>query len=128
MARRRSTGFAVTDDFEDDIFDDDPAEDKELKALERRLNEEVDEDLFQEPAQFNTLRRVIDVLGLQMMEDTTSASKDPALESNPAYSALQKQQGIVNGAIEHMAVIHWYVNYCLDTEGIVVTDFLFAGF
>lgn len=95
MARRRSTGFA-TDDFEDDIFDDDPAEDKELKALERRLNEEVDEDLFQEPGHFNTLRRVIDVLGLQMM-DGADHDKDPALESNPAYVALQQQQKIVNG-------------------------------
>lgn len=102
----------MADDF-DDVFDD-PQEDQELKALERRLNDEVDEDLFEEPKQFNTLRRVIDVLGLQMIDDAASAV-DPNLEKNQAYRNLQDQQKIVNGAIEHMAVIH-----CADLNGSVI--------
>lgn len=103
----------MADDF-DDVFDD-PQEDQELKALERRLNDEVDEDLFEEPKQFNTLRRVIDVLGLQMMDDATSAVEAPNLDKNPAYKNLKDQQKIVNGAIEHMAVIH-----CADLNGSVI--------
>ena len=38
----------VADDFEVD----DSQEDQELKALERRLNTEVEEDLFEEPRKF----------------------------------------------------------------------------
>lgn len=108
MRRRNSIG--EKNDFED-VFDD-PAE----EALERRLNEEVDEDLFEEPKRFNTLRRVIDVLGLQMIDDATVASNsNNNLDNNPAYRNLQSQQQIVSGAIEHMAVIH-----CADLNGSVI--------
>lgn len=117
MRRRGSIGNNNNNnnnnDFED-VFDD-PAEDQELKALERRLNEEVDEDLFEEPKRFNTLRRVIDVLGLQMIDDATVSSNSNTLEKNPAYRNLQNQQQIVSGAIEHMAVIH-----CADLNGSVI--------
>lgn len=114
MRRRGSIDHnAAADDF-DDVFDD-PQEDQELKALERRLNEEVDEDLFEEPKQFNTLRRVIDVLGLQMIDDAASAVEAHNLDKNPAYRNLKDQQKIVNGAIEHMAVIH-----CADLNGSVI--------
>jgi len=46
---------------------------------------------------------VIDVLGLQMIDDHTVGGQD--LEKNPAYRNLKAQQEIVNGAIEHMAVM-----------------------
>jgi len=90
-------------------------EDPELIELERRLNEEVDEEFFEEPRKFNTLQRVIDVLGLQMIDDSTFLSGAKELEKNPAYRQLKGQQQIVEGAIEHMAVIH-----CADLNGSVI--------
>jgi hypothetical protein len=90
-------------------------EDPELMELERRLNEEVDEDFFEEPRTFNTLHRVIDVLGLQMIDDATMHSEHTDIADNPAYRTLKGQQRIVEGAIEHMAVIH-----CADLNGSVI--------
>jgi hypothetical protein len=90
----------------------------ELVELERRLNEEVDEEFFLEPRKFNTLQRVIDVLVLQMMDESTFATGGGAngeLVKNPAYKQLKGQQQIVEGAIEHMAVIH-----CADLNGSVI--------
>ena len=40
------------DSIVDDFAVDDTQEDLELKALERRLNTEVEEDLFEEPRKF----------------------------------------------------------------------------
>lgn len=64
----------------DDIFAMDyyelSEEDQKLKEFERRLNEEVDEDLFQQPRRFNTLHRVIDVLGLQMIDGVAVGNQD----------------------------------------------------
>jgi hypothetical protein len=93
------------------------AEDPALRELERRLNEDVDEDFFEEPRRFNTLHRVIDVLGLQMIDDATTLGGDETapLHANPAYRNLQTQQDVVEGAIEHMAVIH-----CADLNGSVI--------
>lgn len=91
--------------------DDDP----DLVELERRLNEEVDDDFFEEPRKFNTLDRVIDVLGLQMMDDATVGTTTDDLQKNPAYRNLQEQQTVVEDAIEHMAVIH-----CADLNGSVI--------
>ena len=83
--------------------------DQDLEHLEQRLNEEVDEDFFEEPRRYNTLPRVIDVLGVQMIDDATVA-QGPAgvagLKQNPAYQQLRQQQTVVEAAIEHMAVIH----------------------
>lgn len=90
-------------------------EDLELIELERQLNEEVDEDFFAEPKRFNTIHRVIDVLGLQMIDDATVQSSSHELAKNPAYRNLKAQQQIVEGAIEHMAVIH-----CADLNGSVI--------
>lgn len=53
----------------------------------------------------STLHRVIDVLGLQMIDNNTNSSYGQGLEKNPAYRNLKAQQEIVNGAIEHMAVM-----------------------
>jgi hypothetical protein len=97
------------------------ADDPELRELERRLNEEVDEEFFEEPRKFHTLQRVIDVLGLQMMDDLTVSNSSSAaghgldIAKNPAYRQLKSQQEIVEGAIEHMAVIH-----CADLNGSVI--------
>ena len=112
----------------DDFDMGDTTEEKELKELERKLNDEVDEDLFEEPKRFNTLHRVIDVLGLQMIDDaatttgggmsSSSSKKNQSanhIEHNPAYQNLRTQQQIVEGAIEHMAVIH-----CADLNGSVI--------
>jgi hypothetical protein len=111
--------------FKNDAQEED---DQELVELERRLNEEVDEEFFDEPRKFHTLQRVIDVLGLQMMDDaaamttTTTLRGDDRnnknvqeLSKNPAYRNLKQQQEIVEGAIEHMAVIH-----CADLNGSVI--------
>jgi hypothetical protein len=54
---------------------------------------------------YSTLHRVIDVLGLQVIEDNSNSSYGRDLEKNPAYRNLKAQQEIVNGAIEHMAVM-----------------------
>lgn len=104
--------FGLADDFD---LGNDTVEEKELKELERKLNEEVEEDLFEEPRRFNTLHRVIDVLGLQMIDDATVSSHGHTLDKNPAYRNLKAQQQIVEGAIEHMAVIH-----CADLNGSVI--------
>lgn len=114
--------FGLADDFD---MGDDTVEEKELKELERKLNEEVEEDLFEEPRRFNTLHRVIDVLGLQMIDDATVSSSHgnnnnnknttTTVDKNPAYRNLKAQQLIVEGAIEHMAVIH-----CADLNGSVI--------
>lgn len=85
--------------------------DQDLIHLEKRLNEEVDEEFFEEPRRFNTLPRVIDVLGVQMIDDATvhpggTGSGGGLLAQNPAYQQLKAQQAVVESAIEHMAVIH----------------------
>jgi hypothetical protein len=97
----------------------------DLDKLERRLRDEVDEDFFDDPRKFHTLHRVIDVLGAQMDEPTTSSNqasrfapvsdRDVLRNNNPAYRALKNQQHIVEGAIEHMAVRH-----CADLNSSVV--------
>lgn len=122
--------FGLTDDFDfggvGGDFEYDTVEERELKELERKLNDEVEEDLFEEPRRFNTLHRVIDVLGLQMIDDAAtisggllpqkhSSNKNNNLDKNPAYRNLKAQQQIVEGAIEHMAVIH-----CADLNGSVI--------
>jgi hypothetical protein len=94
---------------------DQQPDDPVLRELERQLNDEVDEDFFEEPRKFNTLARVIDVLGLQMMDDATMATEHSDIGQNPAYRNLKGQQKIVEGAIEHMAVIH-----CADLNGSVI--------
>jgi hypothetical protein len=89
---------------------DQQPDDPVLRELERQLNDEVDEDFFEEPRKFNTLARVIDVLGLQMMDDATMQTEHSDIGQNPAYRNLKGQQKIVEGAIEHMAVIHCHLN------------------
>jgi len=96
-------------------YEEDDDDDYELIELERRLNDEVDEDFFTEPKRFNTIHRVIDVLGLQMIDDATVQSNHNDLFRNPVYRNLKAQQQIVEGAIEHMAVIH-----CADLNGSVI--------
>ena len=82
------------------------SDDQDLEHLEQRLNDEVDEDLFEEPRRFQTLPRVIDVLGVQMIDDATQANNTSNMGQNPAYQQLKTQQTVVEAAIEHMAVIH----------------------
>lgn len=102
----------------------------DLAELEDRLAEEVDEEFFQDPRKFHTLHRVIDVLGMQLMDDltstrggggngnnpvTSSPSQWQRIDKNPAYRALKDQQQVVEEAIEHLALIH-----CADLNGSVV--------
>jgi hypothetical protein len=93
--------------------------DMDLDHLESRLNEEVDEDVFEEPRRFNSLPRVIDVLGAQMIDDATTAVDENSknLPLNPAYKNLKAQQKAVEDAIEHMAVI-----YCADLNASVISE------
>ena len=86
------------------------AVDADLSRWERRLAEEVDEDLFDDPRRFHTLQRVIDVLGLQLIDDaaTVQSGAGPGssvLGDNPAYRDLKRQQKVVEEAIEHMSMI-----------------------
>eukprot|EP00522_Entomoneis_paludosa_P000229 CAMPEP_0172472610 /NCGR_PEP_ID=MMETSP1065-20121228/68422_1 /TAXON_ID=265537 /ORGANISM="Amphiprora paludosa, Strain CCMP125" /LENGTH=1280 /DNA_ID=CAMNT_0013230757 /DNA_START=216 /DNA_END=4058 /DNA_ORIENTATION=+ len=90
--------------------------DSDLKQLEKRLNEEVDEDFFEEPRRFNTLPRVIDVLGVQMIDDATVQESSKSLVQNPSYKQLKAQHQVVEDAIEHMAVIH-----CADLNASVIS-------
>lgn len=93
-----------------------PLEDPQLIELENRLNDEVDEDFFEDPRRFNTLPRVIDVLGIQMIDDATLQQESyHGLKKNPAYKQLQAQQQVVEDAIEHLAVIH-----CADLNASVI--------
>jgi hypothetical protein len=85
----------------------------DLDELERLLQEQVDPDFFQDPKVFHTLQRVIDVLGAQLLEDTSNRNTPYSTKEyenlrkhNPAYKALKKQQQVVEDAIEHLAVVH----------------------
>jgi hypothetical protein len=86
-----------------------------LEELEFRLQSEVDEDFFQDPAKFHTTHRVIDVLGAQLLDDTDSTDPETLRRNNPAYKALKKQQQVVEEAIEHVAIVH-----CADLNASVV--------
>lgn len=98
---------------------DTAAVDADLSKWEERLASEVDEDLFDDPRRFQTLQRVIDVLGLQLIDDAASThsaiTAGSVLGSNPAYRDLQRQQVVVEEAIEHMAMM-----YCSDLNGSVI--------
>jgi len=104
----------------------------DLIELERRLNSEVDEDFFQDPKKFRTLGRVIDILGMQLLDSADGhggqisvaalqqqtgglSPSDSIHRNNPAYVALKQQQAVVEEAIEHMAVHH-----CADLNSSVV--------
>jgi hypothetical protein len=101
----------------------------DLAELEERLNEDVDDEFFQDPRKFHTLHRVIDVLGMQLVDDLSSSNPTAAaaaagsgnknswqkIDKNPAYRNLKEQQQIVEEAIEHLALIH-----CADLNGSVV--------
>lgn len=87
-----------------------------LLVLEEKLVREVDEEFFQDPKSFRTLNRVIDVLGSQLLDRRrVISSTEGELRSNPTYLALKKQQGIVDDAIEYIAVKH-----CADLNQSVV--------
>ena len=99
---------------------DKAAVDADLSQWEKRLAEEVDEDLFDDPRNFQTLQRVIDVLGLQLMDDAASVhsgitAAGSVLGNNPAYRDLKRQHRVVEEAIEHMAMM-----YCSDLNGSVI--------
>jgi hypothetical protein len=92
---------------------------KDLSRWENRLASEVDEDLFDDPRRFHTLHRVIDVLGLQLIDDAATTQSGvttgSVLANNPAYRDLQRQQEVVEEAIEHMAMM-----YCTELNGSVI--------
>lgn len=103
----------------------------DLIELERKLEAEVDEEFFQNPRQFRTLGRVIDILGMQLLDSADGqggqisvaalqqqnglSPSDSIHRNNPAYIALKQQQGVVEEAIEHMAI-----NHCADLNSSVV--------
>lgn len=95
--------------------------DADLSKWEDRLTSEVDDDLFDDPRRFQTLQRVIDVLGLQLIDDAATVQSGAggpggtALDDNPAYRDLQRQQVVVEEAIEHMSMM-----YCADLNGSVI--------
>lgn len=103
----------------------------DLIELESRLNSEVDEEFFQDPKKFRTLGRVIDILGMQLLDSADGqggqisvaalqqqnglSPSDSVHRNNPAYIALKQQQAVVEEAIEHMAI-----NHCADLNSSVV--------
>ena len=105
-------------------FGDETTDD--LTSLERRLRTEVDEDFFQDPKKFRTLKRLVDVLGAQLLDEEVgqtgylgfkgeSDDFDNLRNSNPAYLALRRQQRVVEESIEYMTVSH-----CGDLNASVV--------
>ena len=103
----------------------------DLIELERKLEADVDEEFFQNPRQFRTLGRVIDILGMQLLDSADGqggqisvaalqqqnglSPSDSIHRNNPAYIALKQQQAVVEEAIEHMAI-----NHCADLNSSVV--------
>lgn len=94
----------------------------DLAELEERLTDDVDDEFFQDPRKFHTLHRVIDVLGMQLVDDLSTAGGGAngngawqKIAKNPAYRNLKEQQQVVEEAIEHLALIH-----CADLNGSVV--------
>ena len=103
----------------------------DLIELERKLEAEVDEEFFQNPRQFRTLGRVIDILGMQLLDSADGqggqisvaalqqqnglSPSDSIHRNNPACIALKQQQAVVEEAIEHMAIYH-----CADLNSSVV--------
>lgn len=105
----------------------------QLQKLEHIFKTQVDPDFFQDPKQFVHLTRVIDVLGAQSLDKSNNNGGDATkplntgannLNDNPlvqndafdelhqnnlAYTALRKQQDIIEKAIEHLSV-----NHCSD--------------
>lgn len=80
-----------------------------LADLEGTLNDDVDEEFFQDPRRFQTLHRVIDVLGMQMGTDDLAIQHnktDYNVHKNAAYKELKEQQRVIEGAIEHLAMMH----------------------
>jgi hypothetical protein len=80
-----------------------------LAELETRLNEDVDAEFFGDPRRFQTLHRVIDVLGMQMGTDDLTIQQnktDYNIHKNSAYKELKEQQRIIEDAIEHLALMH----------------------
>jgi hypothetical protein len=89
----------------------------DLAKLEGRLTKEVDDELFQDPRRFQTLHRVIDVLGMQLGTDDIAIQNktDYNIHKNSAYKELKEQQKVIEDAIEHLALTH-----CQDLNGSVV--------
>lgn len=81
-----------------------------LDHYERRLHEDVDADFFHDPTNFQALNRVIDIIGAEI--DASGGNITPGSEIGTnfshltGYQSIQKQQRIVEEAIEHMAVKH----------------------
>ena len=96
-----------SEDVDDDQFGFGEDQAADLADLEHMLNVEVEPEFFVEPRFFHTLSRVINVLGLQLIDDDKKGlSGKSLLERNPAYQALQKQANVVENAIEHMSRVY----------------------
>jgi hypothetical protein len=79
-----------------------------LIQVEEGLQHQIDDDFFLDPKSFNSLKRVTDVLGSQLMDNNNRSNVHEGgnLNSNPAYLALKRQQDIVEDAIEYISVKH----------------------
>lgn len=117
-------------------FDDDstttsstaPHHDPRLSHYETLLSTQIDPDFFTQPQNFHALTRVIDILGVTLQNNShkgfhhnqsSSLDIDPeSYSDNHAYQNLQRQQGLVEEAIEHMAVRHCAdLNYSVSAVG-----------
>lgn len=103
---------------------------EDLDRLEKKLMNDVDVEFFDDPKQFRSLHRVIDILGAQLLDSDSrrditagggsSGGHQKTMKDlntkNPAYIALMQQQAAVEFSIEHMSVA-----YCSDLNGSVVS-------
>ena len=65
----------------------------DLQELEEWLNEEVNDEFFEDPRRFHTLHRVIDVLGMQLVDDMqNNATKAQMAANNTNYNLDKNQQ------------------------------------
>ena len=76
-----------------------------LDLYERRLQEDVDPDFFNDPENYQALNRVIDIIGAEIGKSGASSSSTDFAHLSQ-YQSMRHQQRIVEEAIEHMAVRH----------------------
>ena len=100
------------------------------------MKSQVDNNFFQDYKKIHPLNRIINVLGTQLLDEAVNSSKvlktlSSILNANqsrcvslhqnsPAYTALKKQQDVVEKMINHLSVHHCFnLNASEVTVGMV---------
>lgn len=77
-----------------------------LDTYEQNLQRSVDPDFFHDPEHYQALNRVIEIIGANIIDSTSSNSIGTNHEHIPKYQQMRRQQLLVEEAIEHMAIKH----------------------